>query len=237
MAVIKENPPVVPTPATPEAPDAIDLTGAQAEGRDFLEQNQTLIVGIVGALIAVAAGIFLYRTFVQQPAEAAASEQMWRAQQQFDQDSFNLALLNPAPGFMGFVDIADEYGNTPAGNLANYYAGVSYLRLGQYDAAIDYLKSYDEDGEILPATKAGVLGDAYAQKGDLETAADYYEDAVDKSDDAPIVAPYYLYKLGLLRERLGDKAAANALYTRIQREYPTSQQASDIEKYILRTAS
>lgn len=236
MAVIKENPTTVP-PVGTVTDDRIDITGAQNEGRDWLEENQKLIVAIVGGLIAIAAGIFLYRTFVQAPAQAEASEQMWRAQQQFERDSFNLALLNPAPGFMGFVDIASEYGSTPAGNLAKYYAGVSYLRLGQYDAAIDYLEDYDEDGEILPATKAGVLGDAYAQKGDFDAAANHYEDAVDKSDDNLVLAPYYMQKLALLHERQGDKAAANALYTRIQQEYPTSTQAGDIDKYILRTAS
>ena len=237
--------PVQETPILPNTPVARDLgetpvdlsTAASSPAGSWLERNQKLILGVVGGALAIAVGIFLYRTFVQAPQQAAATEQMWRAQQQFERDSFQLALFNPAPGYLGFVDIADQYGSTPAGNLANYYAGVSYLQLGQYDAAIDYLDDFDADGTILPATKAGTLGDAYAQKGDLAAAADYYEDAVDEADDNGLLAPYYLMKLGLLREREGDAAAANALYARIADEFPDSQEGQNIEKYLLRTGN
>ena len=83
------------------------------------------------ALIAIVAGALLYQTFIKRPRRTRnAAEQMQAGQFQFEQDSFALALTNPGQGYPGFLDIADEYGSTAAGNLANYYIAVSYLNLG-----------------------------------------------------------------------------------------------------------
>ena len=233
MAEIVKETPVAPLREDQDA--RIDLTGAQNEGRDFLEDNQKLILGVVGAAILIGLGIFLYRQFVVEPRQAEASEQLWRAQQQFDRDSFALALNNPAPGYSGFLEIAEQYGSTPAGNLANYYAGVSYLQLGQPAGAVSFLEDFDPEGTVLPASHAGALGDAYAQTGDMDAAEEQYEIAVREADDNTLLAPYFLKKLALLRERNGDPSAANELYSRIRDEFPTSTEATDVEKFILRT--
>ena len=227
------------TPAAPVAPiggDQITLTEVSGETSDFLENNQKTIILVVGLLVAIAAAIFLFNKFVTEPKQAEASELMWKAQQMFERDSFALALSSPAPGYLGFLEIVEEYGSTPAGNLANYYAGISYLQLGQYDAAIDFLKSFDEDGSILPATKNGAIGDAYAQQGNIAEAESYYKTAASEAGENSLLAPYYLFKLGLLRERQGDNSAANELYKRIQTEFPNSSEAQEIQKFLLRTA-
>ncbi len=239
MAIPAQETPILPNTPSPQPKQPSDggnITEAQREGRDWLEHNQKLVVGLVAVLVAIAAGIFLYKKFVAEPAQEAATAVMWKAQQAFDKDSFQLALQGPAVGYLGFLDIADEYSSTPAGNLADYYAGISYLHLGQYEAAIDYLEDYDEDGQILPATKANAIGDAYAQLGNLEMAEGYYEDALAKAEGNELLAPYLLKKVALLRERQGNLAGANELYTRLQNEYPNSTEAGDIAKFIARTA-
>ena len=61
---------------------------------------------------------------------------MYAIRSYYEKDSFNLAIngdgTNP-----GFLDIIEDYSATPAGNLANYYVGVSYLHLGQYEDALE----------------------------------------------------------------------------------------------------
>ena len=215
----------------------VDLTPAQHDGRDWLERHQTLILAVVGGLVAIGLGVFLYREFIVKPQQAEASEYMWQAQQLFARDSFEVALLGrPDGSVLGFETIAADYRGTPAGNLADYYAGICYLQLGQYDAAIEALGSSDEDGTLLPATKAGALGDAYAQRGDIAEARSRYEQALSEAGDNSLLAPYYLKKLALLDERDGEPAAANERYRRIKSEFPTSNEASDIDKFILRSA-
>ncbi|MDZ7774475.1 MAG: hypothetical protein U5L09_02100 [Bacteroidales bacterium] len=59
-----------------------------------------------------------------------ATSQIFVAERYFEQDSLQLAL-NGDGQYPGFVEIADEYGMTKTGNLAHYYAGVSYLKLGE----------------------------------------------------------------------------------------------------------
>ena len=158
---------------------------------------------------------------------------MAQAQVQFERDSFALALTNPGQGYPGLVDIADDYGATKAGNLALFYAGVSYLHLGQFEAAISYLKDFSPAGDITPAMAAGTLGDAYSEANDFDKALSSYNKAVNSADNH-LIAAYYLKKVGMLSERQGDKEAARAAYQTIKEEYSDTPIATDIDKFLVR---
>jgi len=153
----------------------------------------------------------------------------------FEKDSFALSLTNPGGGFMGFLDIIDEFGGTSAANSAHYYAGIAYLQLGQYDAAIDYLESFDSEGTILGYTRLGAIGDAYSEKNDFANALSYYEKAANAGDNE-VLASYYLKKVGLLYEKQGQYSDAKAAFEKIKNEFPNSQEGTDIDKYIARVA-
>ena len=58
-------------------------------------------------------------------------------------------LIAKQPEKYGFTDIADEFRGTKAGNLANYYAGISYLKLKKYEEAIEYLSNFNSDDELI----------------------------------------------------------------------------------------
>lgn len=186
-------------------------------------------------IVVIIGGVFAYRNFVQEPQEREAESAMYEAQRQFERDSFALALTNPGvEGQLGFLDIIDEYGSTSTGNLAAYYAGISYLNLGEYDAAIDYLNDFSADGDLLPATKNGALGDAYSEKQDFDNAERYYQKAINASGDNPLLTAYYLKKIGLLYEQLNQPSEALEAYERIREEFPDTPSANDIDKFITR---
>ncbi len=210
----------------------VDIVEVRDHAQSFYEQNQKLIVGIMVAVLVIAAAAVAYVNFYKIPRQNEAVDQMAQAQRQFERDSFALALTNPGGGYLGFLDIIDTYGGTKAANLAHYYSGVSYLQLGRYDAAISYLKDFNASGDIMPIMKNGALGDAYAESNDFATALSYYKKAV--ATDNELLTPYYLKKLGMLEEKQGDKAAALKAYQKIESDFPTSQQAQDIDKYIAR---
>ncbi|MEO0341479.1 MAG: tetratricopeptide repeat protein, partial [Bacteroidota bacterium] len=148
--------------------------------------------------------------------------------------SFAKALTNPGGLYPGFLDIEDQYGNTRAGNLANYYIGVSYLNLGEYQAAIDFLVDYKPTNPEMTIMKNGALGDAFAEINDLSTAMSFYQKAVAKDND--LLTPYNLKKIGLLHERNGAGADAQAVYEKIKNDYPLSNEARDIDKFLARVS-
>ena len=232
MAVAKER--KLP-PKSPVLGTDVEFKEVVPQGPSWFERNGKLVAGIVAAGILIALGIFLYQRLIMEPARVEAATEMWRAEQLFERDSFRVALEGRAGSVSGFLSIIDDYGSTPSGNLAHYYAGVSYLHLGEYPAAISYLSDYDAEGSLMPAAKAGALGDAHAQNDNMDAAEQYYREALDASGDNGVLAPYYLRKLAMYHERNGDKASAKTLYERIRTEFPTSDQARDVSKYIART--
>ena len=209
----------------------VDIVEAREQARDFFDRFQIPLIGGVLLVLVLIGGSFVYKTFFKEPKEREAVEQMFRAENMFQIDSFALALTGPGGGYPGFLDIVDQYGGTKAGNLAKYYAGISYLHLGEYDAAVDFLNEFRADGKVTPAMKAGAIGDAYSEKGDFEAALGQYQKAA-KNTPNEFTSPYYLMKAGLLQERLGKPDEALKSYKEIQSKYPSSQQGQEVEKYI-----
>lgn len=213
----------------------VDLGEVSHQARNFYEDNQQLIVGIAGAIALVAIGYFAFLNFYKAPREKEAVAQMHRAELAFKADSFAVALEDPGGGFLGFIDVADQYSGTKAGNLAHYYAGASFLQLGNFEKAIRYLNRYSAKEPLTRATKNGMLGDAYSEIQNFDKAISMYKKAASASGD-DLTAPYYLKKAGMLLEKQGKNKEALTQYEKIRDKYYNSPQgqAGGIEKYIAR---
>lgn len=209
-----------------------DAVGQKSINEIFEENKNVVTYALIGLLVLVG-GYILYRQMVMVPKEQEAVQQMAQAQVQFERDSFALALTNPGQGYPGLLDIADEYRSTKAGNLALFYAGVSYLHLGQFEAAVDYLEDFSPAGDVTPTMAAGALGDAYSETNDFDKALSSYRKAASSSTN-DLLAAYYLKKVGMLSERQGDKEGARDAYQTIKNEYPDTPVAEDIDKYLVR---
>lgn len=208
----------------------VDLVEVKESAQDFLESHQKLVLGIGLVIILLIGGYLAYKYAYMGPREKQAAEQIFKAQQQFERDSFALALESPGEGYDGFLNIIDNYGGTKIANTAKYYAGISYLNLGRFDDAISYLESFSPAGEILPITKYGALGDAYAELNDFDKAIQMYKKASQvKGND--FLTPYYLKKLGLLEKKQGNSKAAEEAFSRITEEFGSSDIAKEVEQY------
>jgi len=208
----------------------VDIVEVKEQAQDFFEKNQTLVLGALVGLVLLLGGYAAYKFGYQAPREKESLDAIQQAQYQFERDSFALALANPGAGAEGFLDIADNYSGTKVGNLANYYAGISYLNIGNYDGAIAHLNDYSANDDVTPITKAGALGDAYAEKGDMDKAKSSYQKAV--NSDNNLLTPYYLNKLAVLSMSNGDNATAVSSFQRIADDYPQSAEAKEAGKYI-----
>lgn len=220
---------------SPTAEELVVQEVSAAPAQPIWDKYPNLIPYILGAIAVAVGGWWLYKSMIVAPKQKEAVAAMWHAQQQFDRDSFKLALENPGGGFDGFISLADKFSGTPAGNSASYYAGICYLQMGDFDNAIKYLEDYSPEGDLLPAMKYGALGDCYSEKEDYGKALDFYEKAADATKN-DLLATYYLKKLGMLNEYQGNKEAAVKAYERIRRDFPnqSSQDWREIEKYIYR---
>lgn len=201
----------------------------------FFEKNAKLVSIIFGAAVVVALLFLAVHRFYTIPHETKAKEQIFTAEQYFEKDSFNLAL-NGDGNYPGVLDIIDSYGRTPAGNLAKYYAGISYLHLGKYKEAIDYLESFKSSDLLLKPVATGAIGDAYAELGNKEKALKYYTDAAEINTNA-FTTPIYLLKQGRMLESMGNKEKALSTYKVIKDKYPDSNEGRMADKYFARLSA
>ncbi|MFM1875050.1 MAG: hypothetical protein RL266_787 [Bacteroidota bacterium] len=211
----------------------VDVEEVYSKTEDFINTNQNAILGFIGVAVAVIVGFYAYNKVYLGPLEEEAHGQMFMAEQYFQKDSFQLALNGDGGNYLGFLDVADEYGNTSAGNLAHYYAGICYLRTGDFEAAIEELNSFDGAGEMLGAVALGATGDAYMELGEIDEALNYYEKAVDANEN-DFTTPIYLQKAGLAAEKGGNFDKAIDYYTQVKENYPTSNEGRNAEKFIAR---
>jgi len=198
----------------------------------YIEDNQKSLTVIVGAIVAIVAIYLGFTNFYLEPLEQEAHADMYMAEIYFEKDSFNLAL-NGDGQYLGFLDIADEYGLTNAGNLANYYAGLCYLHTAQFEDAIEYLSDFSSDDIILSTLALGCIGDAYLELEDNSSALKYYEKAADNASN-DFTTPRYLMKQAIVLEMDEEYEDALEMYNQIKEDYSKSQIAQDIDKYIAR---
>jgi tetratricopeptide (TPR) repeat protein len=203
----------------------------------FWEKYQKELLYGLGGLALIALVWFGYKSFVVAPKQEEAVAAMWQAQSLFEQDSFKMALENPGPDLKGFAAIADEYSGTPAGNTAKYYAAICYLQTGDMDNAIKYMEDFSPSEDVLSIMKYGILGDAYSEKKEFDTALKMYEKAVDAGTHETLQS-IYLKKYAMLNEYQGKKDEAVKAFERLRRDFPNQQSADwrDVEKYIYRAS-
>ena len=207
-----------------------NIAEAVSKSELFFQKYGKIVYGCVAAVLLVALAILAYNRFILQPAKEKAQEAMFRAEQKFAQGDYELALRGDDNN-MGFEEIIGQYG-TKGGESVYLYAGGCALQLGAFDEAIGYFKKYDGGDKILLSRAQAGIGDAYVGLEDYKSALAAYEKAAATADD--IYSAGYLLKAGQVAEELGDTEKALSFYKKIKDQYPSSIEATDIDKYITR---
>lgn len=192
------------------------------------KRNRIIVFGISGIILALAIGFPAYNYYITNQ-DKIAQEELFQAQFYFEKDSLRLALNGDGNSY-GFIDVIEEFPGTKAASLSAFYAGVSYLKLGDFDGAVRYLKKFHSDDYLVQARAYSLIGDAYMEQDAFEQAATYYEQAVAYKPN-PSFTPIYLKKLAIAQEQNGDLVAAAATYSVIEKKYPRSPQIHDDKKH------
>lgn len=179
-------------------------------------------------LAAIIGGYFGYRWYIDGQNQEA-QEAMFQAVYYFEADSLDKALKDGKGGRMGLLSIAENYGQTKAGNLANFYVGAIYLKKGKYQEAVDYLNSYSGNDLLVTARAYCLTGDAYLELDNKEKALEYYKKAALHAPNK-YFSPRYLMKAAFVQELMKNYDDAINTYTQITEKYFDSQESADAKK-------
>ncbi len=212
--------------------------------RGFWENNSKPIIYISTAIILLVGGWLVYKYMFKLPKEEKANDAVFIVQKYFSDfsnapaDSIKAQLanrvLNGDGGNSGALKFISKYDGTNAANLCKYYAGTSYLHLKQFDKAIKYLKDFNTDATQIKSRAFGMVGDAYSELKKNNDALDYYKKAADVNAKDEFTSSEFLFRAGLFAESIGKNKEAIDLYKKIKNDYPLSEKAANIDRYLAR---
>ena len=209
----KENNEVLPIENT----DAINETLSKSE--EFINNNKNKIFTVLGVIVFLLLGFSIF-SYIKSNQNNNAQEEMFQAVYYFEKDSLVQALNGDGNNY-GFLEIIDEYGLSDAANLSKFYAGASYLKLGNYENAINYLDEFSSSDLLIQARAYSLIGDAYVEIGDYDNAIYYFKKASNENPNE-FFTPSYLLKLAIVYEETGDLESALDTYEEIIEEFKNS---------------
>jgi tetratricopeptide (TPR) repeat protein len=204
-----------------------------AQVQQYWSKYNKQIVYAGTVLVLLVAGYIGYKSLIQEPNEKKASEAMFHAEEYYRMDSARLALFGDNIN-AGFLKVISKYGGTRAGNLAEFYAGSCYMKLGDFNNAVKYLRSFSSPALQVQARAYGLLGDAYSELNKKQEAVDSYKKAATTFEKDDFISPEYLFRAGYLYESMGKPKEAIEMYQAIKDKYPSSQRGYDIDRYLAR---
>ena len=130
-----------------------------------------------------------------------------------------------------FDEVARKFVSLEAGRRARYYAALSRMEMGEYDAAEKSLGEIAaQRGDALESSLARLaLADLHRRRGQLDKAIDDYRHLI---DDSSFVLPrdHVLVELASTLEAAKRPAEATAAYRRIVEEFPSSVYAEEARR-------
>jgi tetratricopeptide (TPR) repeat protein len=201
---------------------------------NFFNEYNKIIYGVaIGLLVVVGVLLALNKFYLVPQTEKASSLMSAPIDMMIRADSLSLVTaLEGDDENEGFLTIASSYGLTKAGNTANYFAGLCYLKLGDTEEALNYLLKFKHKEEIFWYAAQGIISDIYDDQEDMNNAIKYCKKAAE-SEDA-YYGPVNLFKLGQLYERTEDWKKAAETYQLIEDKFYAEYQKMGVDKFLER---
>ncbi len=208
------------------------IESALTRTESYIESNGKKMVYIFAGLLLVVLIAISYNSFIREPKAQESWSESYKAEFYFAQDSFALAL-NGDGIYLGFLQIIEDYSGTPIANSAEYYSGVCYMRLGDFESAIQHLNKFNSNDPMVGPMATALIGDANMELGNTESAVKNYIAAANEASNE-FLSPAFLMKAGQTYEILENYQEALNIYKKINTEYYNTPQQREIEKFIKR---
>lgn len=195
----------------------------------YFNENRTIILAFFIGIFVVA-GAWIGYQYYSDSQEVEAQNLLAIAENFYRQGDYDKALNGDSFELTsGFVDIANRYSGTHAGNLAQYYASVCSYKLGNIEEALDHFSRYDAPKGILGVGAISFHASLLKANGSLEKAAETYLKAA-KWDENDSTTPYNLLKAAEIYYELGSYEKASEISNQIIEEYPNSSEVLNAQK-------
>ena len=202
-----------------ESPEALQQEVSKVTG--FFEENKSTTLGAGIVLIALVAGFFGYQWY-KNSQDVEGEKKLYKAVYAFESDSLSAAAKEMAK-------ISNEFGGNTQ-NLSDLYLGITLLKQGKYDQAIEKLKNFSSSDLLVQARAYSLIGDAYSEKKSFGEAIEYYQKAADYKPNK-FFTPTYLLKLALAFEANKQGKEALDAYSQITDKFPESAESIPAKKY------
>lgn len=203
-----------------------NLSGSNLKEQFKSNEKLRLVTYIVGGLVVVTLGYFLYKQFIWKPANEKSKAAYFAGLNYAEKDSTDAAIEALRP-------VVKKYDGKVGGEVAQFTYARQLMEKGQFAKALEELEGVDLNDTYVSVMAIGLQGDCKSELKKYEDAAELYIKAAEKQDN-DFTTPTYLFKAAFCAEKVNDFATAVELYTRIQDNYPDFANQKSIKKYIAR---
>ncbi|MCA0446344.1 MAG: tetratricopeptide repeat protein [Bacteroidetes bacterium] len=192
-------------------------------------QKQILIAGV--AFLVIVAGTAAY-LFLKSSNEKEAADLLSKVYPFVESNQIDLALNGETKtGVIGLKAIADDFGSTPSGTVAELYTAKFSYDLKNYDEAEKYYDAISSDDPTLQSAAYSGLAAVKEQKKDFEAAAGLYIKAADQADNKAL-SPRFLHLAALNYAEAGNFKNAVSTLTDLKEKYKDSSYGKEADKFI-----
>jgi tetratricopeptide (TPR) repeat protein len=184
------------------------LVTTAVKASQFVQEYFTqVVVGIVVLVVAVAVVVFVTNT--RRNTARESERELAQAMTEYNARS-------PEAASVSFAQITDRYGGYPAGKVARYFLGKSYLATGRYEEARgafeEYLDAAGAEGEFGEAATMGIAV-AYEGLQNFTAAAELLERLSQTMDPEDPRYLDVLFQAARNYEQAGDRQKAIEYYS------------------------
>ena len=205
-----------------------------ARAWEFVDRNRKALYGVLAAVVVLALIAVGYAFYLGQKQETAV-DLLGSVVQLYEEGRYRDAL-DGTGDTVGLLEIAEDYGNTDAGNLASFYAADALFRLGDYDQALEYFEDYDKEEGLIGASAIAGEAAIHENRSEFERAGDLYRRAALFYENE-LRSPEYLLQAAHAYQQGGAYDDAEAALELITERFPESNIADGISFHMARLAA
>lgn len=196
----------------------------------------------IGATAILVIGFLSYRQWMWKPDNEKSKETYFVALNAIANKGKNAVVDTSKAGsktdpIKKLQKSVKKYDGKIGGEVSKYLLASQYMRKGKYKEALVLLQNVSVEDTYVSIEVIGLQGDCQSELKNYEKAYALYQEAAGKNEN-DFTSPMYLFKAGLVAEKLKKYDEAVTHYEKIATIYPKSFYAKEknLKAYIARNS-